>query len=64
MPTILTGRELADRLSARYEDVMGWARDGLIPSIRSGRRVLFDMDRVLDALHEMSREPAEVASCA
>jgi excisionase family DNA binding protein len=52
MPTILSGRDLAERLGMRYEDVMLLARSGEIPSIRSGRRVAFNLDRVLDALEE------------
>ncbi len=64
MPIIVDGRDLAERLSVRYEQVMEWSRDGEIPSIRCGRRVLFNLDLVLDAMRERSRESREVATCA
>jgi len=52
----MTGRELAETLGERYETVMDWARLGQIPSLKSGHRVWFNLDRVLEAL---SRKPAE-----
>jgi excisionase family DNA binding protein len=46
----MTGRELAETLGERYETVMEWARLGRIPSLKSGHRVWFNLDRVLEAL--------------
>ena len=61
MPPIwLDGRELADRIEERYETVMDWARTGRIPSIHTGRRVMFNLDRVLDALRGRVPKPEMV----
>lgn len=60
--TYLDGRELADRLGESYETVMGWARSGRIPRIETGRRIMFDLDRVIDALRasQRTREPVGI----
>src|SRR5689334_22175725 len=58
-PVLLTGRELAQTLGRRYEDVLAWAREGLIPSIRTGRgQVYFDLDRTVRAIRDRSRREA------
>jgi excisionase family DNA binding protein len=61
-PVLLNGRELAERLDTTYATVMGWARRGEIPSIRTGRGpVVFNLDQVVKTLRE--REPREVTAC-
>jgi hypothetical protein len=53
MPAIyVDGRELAERLEERYETVMDWARCGKIPRIDTGRRIMFDLDKVIEALRQ------------
>ena len=53
MVTLLTGREIADRIGARYEDVMQWSRDGTIPSIRiTPRKILYNLEKVATALRD------------
>jgi excisionase family DNA binding protein len=60
MPTIISGHELAERLGVPYADVMMWARDGLIPCIRDGRRIRFNLGKVLDALERSATESRAV----
>ena len=61
----MTGRELAETLGERYETVMEWARLGQIPSLKSGHRVWFNLDRVLEALSQSAAGfGASVASIA
>jgi hypothetical protein len=49
-PVLLNGQELARRLDHAYPTVMGWYRDGLIPGIKTGRCVVFNLDLVVRAL--------------
>jgi hypothetical protein len=59
MPIILDGRDLAGRVGVRYEQILEWARDGQIPCIRCGRRVMFNLGRVLDAMAQMSHDEGD-----
>lgn len=61
-PTLLNGREVAAHIDATYDDVMSWARRGIIPSIRAGGRVYFNLGRVIEAIRERQHPPAEVAA--
>lgn len=64
-PVPLTARELAGRLDARYDDVLSWARRGVIPSIKSGGVRYFILDQVLRALRERAAvEPARTEEAA
>jgi excisionase family DNA binding protein len=58
-PVLVSARELARRLTVRYETVLHWAALGKIPSLRDSRnRVLFNLDAVLKALRaEAPTEP-------
>jgi excisionase family DNA binding protein len=50
-PTLLTPRELGERLNVSYESILTWARREEIPSIKDSRnRRLFNLDAVLQAL--------------
>jgi excisionase family DNA binding protein len=49
-PILLDARELADRLEVTPGTVYDWERLGRIPSIRTGRRVMFNLDSVIRAL--------------
>lgn len=49
-PVLLDGRELADRIGYPVRTVMAWYRDEKIPGIRTGRKVYFDLGRVIEAL--------------
>jgi excisionase family DNA binding protein len=51
-PILLDGRELAHRLDVTYHAVMGWARRGQIPSIKTGRGVVFNLDQVVKAIRD------------
>jgi excisionase family DNA binding protein len=56
-PILLDGRELADRLGVSYAEVMSWHRRGWIPSVKTGSgRVLFNLDRVVEALRDRQRK--------
>lgn len=53
MPAIwLTGRELAERLGESYATVMDWSRTDVIPCVHTGRRVMFNLDHVLNSLRD------------
>ena len=64
-PVLLSARQLAQRLDAQYVDVLHWSRRGMIPCIRVGGRVYFDLKKVARALNQRSTaEPREeVATC-
>jgi excisionase family DNA binding protein len=49
-PILLDARELAGRLEVTPGTVYDWERLGRIPSIRTGRRVVFNLDSVIRAL--------------
>jgi len=52
---ILTAAELAKRLNLKPETIRGWARQGLIPSLRPTAKVLrFEMNRVLKAMERIT----------
>lgn len=57
-PVLLDARQLADKLSATYDEVLSWSRRGLIPSIRVSGRRYFNLREVAKALHAKS-EPAQ-----
>lgn len=66
MPTILlTGRELAEQLGVSKAEVMSWHRRGWVPSVKIGSgQVLFNLDRVVEAMRDRDRQrKAEVAAC-
>lgn len=57
MATYLNANQLAARLGVTSQTVRGWARRGLIPSLRvSTRPVLFDPAAVDAALRQRSAE--------
>lgn len=63
MPPIVDARGLAAKLCVTPATVLAWARRGLIPRLRAGRRpVLFDLADVERALKERGgrREVAHV----
>ena len=60
-PVLLTGRELAERLGYPYPTVMGWQRDEVIPSIKTGHTIYFNLGRVIEALRDRQRAKAEEA---
>jgi len=57
--TLLTARELAEKLGADYHAVLEWARDGEIPSIRVEGRVFFNLARVVNAIRQRQQAEAE-----
>ena len=58
----VTGRELAAHLDETYELVMNWSRKGLITPLHTGRRIMFDLDRVIEELRR--REPTTAKEAA
>jgi excisionase family DNA binding protein len=50
VPVFYTTRALAEKLEVPYQVVREWAFEGQIPCIRVGRRYLFKLDEVMDAL--------------
>lgn len=50
-PVLLDARQLADKLDATYEDVLRWARQGLIPSIKTGGKRYFNLNQVAKRLN-------------
>lgn len=63
-PVLLTGRQLAERLDASYDDVLSWSRRDIIPSIRVSGRVYFDLKKVLRALNERATAAPEMEAAA
>jgi excisionase family DNA binding protein len=74
-PIFLDARDLAERLSVRYDTVLTWVRRGKIPHVRDGRgRLMFNLDRVIETLRDQEpdrdgrgkarwrRKPAETAA--
>ena len=58
-PILLDARELAARLDVTPGTVYDRERLGRIPSIRTGRRVVFNLDAVIRALRSHAEdEPA------
>jgi excisionase family DNA binding protein len=58
-PILLNVRELAARLDITSGTVQDWERLGRIPCIRTGRRVVFNLDAVIQALRqEAEGQPA------
>ena len=54
---LLTAEELAERIRVRPSTIRIWAREGLIPAVKIGAKILrFDMDDVLESVK--GREPA------
>ena len=61
-PNFVDARGLAERLGTRYQTVLHWVRRGKIPHLRDGRgRLLFNLDRVLEALRTSPRDRKGVA---
>ncbi len=50
---LLTADELADRMRVQPGTIKGWAREGLIPAVRIGGRVIrFDFADVIGTLKD------------
>ena len=47
---LLNAREIAGRLEVKPATIYEWERLGKIPSVRCGRRVVFNLGSVIDAL--------------
>lgn len=63
-PIVLTPRELSDMIDATYEDILSWSRRGVIPSVRVGGRVYFNLASVMKALNRRQageQNPRELA---
>lgn len=57
MSQIVDARDLAARLCVTRATVLSWARRGLIPCLRAGRRpVLFDLAEVERVLRERAQD--------
>lgn len=53
---LLTAAEVAERLRIQPATVLGWARDGVIPSLRLSHKVLrFEWPAVVEALKQNQR---------
>lgn len=62
-PILLDARELAARFDVTTGTIHDWERLGRIPSIRTCRRVVFNLDAVIRALRrEAEDQPAEVGN--
>jgi hypothetical protein len=61
-PVLYDGRELAAAIGATYKDVMSWSRRGIIPRIKVGRHVVFNLSEVVAALR--ARKGAEKSGTA
>ena len=51
-PAIMTGNELAKELSVPYNQLIAWTNEGLIPVIRTGGRLFFNVGAVIKALRK------------
>jgi excisionase family DNA binding protein len=61
-PIFVDGHGLAERLAVSYDTVMTWVRRGKIPYVRDGRRrVMFNVNSVLDALRPKRQESPHTA---
>ena len=60
-PPLKTAEPVADRLGTSKQQVYTYAREGKIPHVRVGRRVLFDMDKI-EAWLENGGGPASNAA--
>lgn len=56
-PTLVTAEELAEILRVHVNTVYSLARTHRIPSIKAGRRYLFDLSRVSAALEVKEGRP-------
>ena len=64
MPILLSGRELASKLSITYDNVMYYKSVGIIPVIEIGhRRYVFNLTVVVEALRK-HHETAAAADAA
>ena len=58
---LLTPEELANRLKVRPSTIRQWGREGLIPVVKIGAKILrFDLADVLDTLKHPGAECAAV----
>jgi hypothetical protein len=57
-PKLLSAGELAETLDVPYGDILSWHRTGVIPVIRAGGRLYFNLAAVVKALraHAEARE--------
>ncbi|MGD1059163.1 MAG: helix-turn-helix domain-containing protein [Solirubrobacteraceae bacterium] len=56
---VLTGRDVALLLHAPVSTIEDWARRGLLPSVKIGRRRLYIRDEIELALTESRRSSAD-----
>jgi excisionase family DNA binding protein len=62
-PIFIDARDLAERLGVRYDTVLTWVRRGRIPHVRDGRRrILFNLNAVLEALRPSSPRTPQTAA--
>jgi excisionase family DNA binding protein len=52
--TIMTQGEVADFLRVSQRHVVNLTRNGILPAFRLGRRVLFERNKVMKALEDIS----------
>ncbi len=58
---LLTAHELAERLRVSPETIRGWARHGLIPTLRLSPKVIrFDPQAVVAALTKRSKKGVDL----
>jgi hypothetical protein len=53
IPKLLDARELSQALGYSPVQILSWARRGLIPRVKSGSRVYFNVDRVVEAIRTL-----------
>jgi excisionase family DNA binding protein len=59
-PELLNAHEVADRLGAKYRDVLEWTREGVIPAVKIGGAYYYWLPRVIEGLR--SRAGSQVSS--
>jgi len=59
MSRFLTATELARVFQVQPSTILAWRRRGLISSLRPSRPLLFDLEKVIDALSHDSRTTSE-----
>ena len=58
---LVTAEELADRLRVRPSTIRMWSREGLIPVVRVGAKVVrFDYADVIQVLKDRTKQPQEL----
>lgn len=59
-PDLLDTRELADRLGTRPAEILEWVHTGIIPGIKVGRRYVFNLASVVEAIRRHRKEASEL----